>query len=125
MPEESESKSSRRVERQSARKKQPQNVRLGIFLTESDADSLDVEAAENGLSVSAYLRILVARGHKELKAEAVARAAEAETRSRMPSPQDALAAARRKAEEDRLQGDRDRATSKAIRRGTVMPPKGR
>ena len=113
---EPESKTSRRAARRAARKKQPQNVRLGIFLTEADADVLDSEADENGLSVSAYLRILVARGHKELMSEEEARAAEA--RSRTPSPQDALAAASEKA---RLTGWRDSAQSKALRRGTLMP----
>ena len=76
MPEiESSSKPSQRLERQAARKRQPQNVRLGLFLTEADADVLDSEAAENGLSVSSYLRILVSRGRRELLAEAEVRAA--------------------------------------------------
>ena len=91
---ESESKLSRRVARRAARKKQPQNVRLGIFLTENDANALDLEAAENGLSVSSYLRILVSRGRRELLVEAevrAAEAAEATTRSRTPQ-QDAFEA---------------------------------
>ena len=114
-PEESESKPSRRAARQATRKRQPQNVRLGIFLTEADADTLDEEANANGLSVSGYLRILVARGRQALLAESE------EARSGTPSPQDALAAPHRKAEEDRrLIGWRDKAQAKAIRRGTIQ-----
>ena len=92
-PEESESKPSRRAARQASRKRQPQNVRLGIFLTEADADTLDEEANANALSVSAYLRILVARGRQALLAEAE--------------------------EARRLIGWRDEAQAKAIRRGTI------
>ena len=71
---------------QASRKSQPQNVRLGIFLTEADSGTLDEEANANALSVSAYLRILVARGRQALLAEAE------EARSGTPSQQDALAA---------------------------------
>ena len=64
---ESESKPSRRVARRAARKKQPMNVRLGVFLSQKDADILDEEAEFNELSVSAYLRRLnfqrTARAH--------------------------------------------------------------
>lgn len=111
---ESESKPSRRVARRAARKKQPMNVRLGVFLSQKDADILDEEAEFNELSVSAYLRRLISRGRRELMAEA----AEAETLR--VQPKDALAAARAKSEEDRrLTGWRDSAQSRAIRRGTI------
>ena len=118
MPEESESKPSRRATRQAARKKQPTSARLSVFVTEATANEMDREAEFNKLSISEYLRILISRGRWEIKAEAEARAAEAAS----AQPEDALAAARRKAEEDRrLVGWRDSAQSKALRRGTLMP----
>ena len=39
-----QSQPSRRVERQASRKRPPQNVRLGVFLSAEDADQLDREA---------------------------------------------------------------------------------
>ena len=50
-----QSKPSRRVERQASRKRPPQNVRLGVFLSAEDADQLDREAESNQMSVSNYL----------------------------------------------------------------------
>ena len=73
-----QSKPSRRVERQASRKRPPQNVRLGVFLSAEDADQLDREAESNQMSVSNYLRILISSGRQALLAEAEARAAEAE-----------------------------------------------
>ena len=119
MPEiESSSKPSQRLERQAARKRQPQNVRLGLFLTEADADVLDSEAAENGLSVSSYLRILVSRGRRELLAEAEVRAAGA-AEARQRPPKDSFEAAVRKAEERKLKDQQAESASRAIRRGSI------
>ena len=73
-----QSEPSRRVERQASRKRPPQNVRLGVFLSAEDADQLDREAESNQMSVSNYLRILISSGRQALLAEAEARAAEAE-----------------------------------------------
>ena len=48
-----QSKPSRRVERQASRKRPPQNVRLGVFLSAEDADQLDREAESNQMSPEA------------------------------------------------------------------------
>ena len=111
-----QSKPSRRVERQASRKRPPQNVRLGCFLSADDADQLDAEAEENGLSVSAYLRILISRGRQVLMAEAESRAAEAEALRLQPQEE----AAQRKAQEAKLLSERDRAQAAAIRRSTIQ-----
>ena len=111
-----QSKPSRRVERQASRKRPPQNVRLGVFLSAEDADQLDREAESNQMSVSNYLRILISSGRQALLAEAEARAAEAraaEAEALRLQPQE------RKAQEAKLLSQRDRAQAAAIRRSTI------
>ena len=115
---ESESKTSRRGARQSIREGQPKSAGLKVFLSEADADALDVAAEASGMSVSAYLRILVAKGREALMAESEARAAAAE--ARLQPPENAHDAQRRLAEEGRLLAHRDAAQAKAIRRGTIQ-----
>ena len=108
-----QSKPSRRVERQASRKRPPQNVRLGVFLSAEDADQLDREAESNQMSVSNYLRILISSGRQALLAEA--RAAEAEALRLQPQEE----AAQRKAQEAKLLSERDRAQTAAICRSTI------
>ena len=110
-----QSKPSRRVERQASRKRPPQNVRLGVFLSAEDADQLDREAESNQMSVSNYLRILISSGRQALLAEAEARAAEAEALRLQPQEE----AAQRKAQEAKLLSERDRAQTAAICRSTI------
>ena len=121
MPEiesESKLKPSRRLERQATRKRQPQNVRLGVFLSANDADQLDQEAEGNGLSMSSYLRILISCGRKVIMAEAEARDAEAAEARRQP-PKDSFEHARRLAEEAELRRHQGDAQAKALARSTV------
>ena len=106
-----QSKPSRRVERQASRKRPPQNVRLGVFLSAEDADQLDREAESNQMSVSNYLRILISSGRQALLAEAEARAAEAEALRLQPQE--------RKVQEAKLLTEQDRAQAAAIRRSTI------
>ena len=61
-----QSKPSRRVERQASRKRPPQNVRLGCFLSADDADQFDAEAEENGLSVQKSVAVEVQNGRRLL-----------------------------------------------------------
>ena len=113
-----ESKPSRRVERQGKRTRQPRNVRLGVFLTASDADTLDQEAQSNGLSVSAYLSRLLAKGRQALISESEARAAEAEARRRRP-PENSFEHAVRLAEEEELRRRQGDANARLIAATTV------
>ena len=106
-----QSKPSRRVERQASRKRPPQNVRLGCFLSADDADQLDREAESNQMSVSNYLRILISSGRQALLAEAEARAAEAEALRLQPQE--------RKAQEAKLLSERDRAVGEYPLHGCV------